>query len=692
MKKLFFVLILVCCVALSFAQNVKPYTADLNSFPATNGDKTASFNKTTKTITIKQNQPGTENGIYLDLKYLDISDYNIVRFKYVVPTDYGFYFILNYDDNSNLAWNEYCTYCPGYLTEMVIPLSPEKKRLNGIELKNLWNISCQQIILEAITLEKVSNPQKTDVFASDEPPVIDIATSGTINEKLTAWDFVQKLGAGFQYMCFTCGTNSLDMGMDIYSWTGFSKPTKEHVLFLKEKGFKTIRLQTSPGLGHILDENYTIDPRYINEIKKVIDWCIEEDLYVILCGAFAEDTGGDEFKRRVEIGDKHFADYYVNEKDKKESKKFIESMWRQYAQAFNNSYDEHLIFETLNEPVDMLHEHAWQPQNNCSGCKKSFAILNEYNQLIVDTIRSTGGNNATRFVMIEGLGARWYTITSNLFKLPKDKAKDKLIPTYHHYPMGGAEEYSNKYYTDGIKETITESFAALDKKYFSKHIPVYLGETSQSRHTLILERIKMMKDIMAEVTKAGRSCAACFHSDGDITGYSSPFFGYFDCWELKWYDEEFVDTFVYGASGKEYKLSDDFVKKNTVKIESIVGKELLQGPYEIKSWNAYRMKSSTFYDSTPAKYKLVIELEKTGSDPKLELAYIDFNGVWHNSANTPLLQSLKVKGGAYDGNVLVNSDTVEITINEKLAKVLPNCDSVYLNGQNIILKSVKVVE
>ena len=692
MKKLFFVLILVCCAVLSFAQNVKPYTADLNSFPATNGDKTASFNKTTKTITIKQNQPGTENGIYLDLKYLDISDYNIVRFKYTVPTDYGFYFILNYDDNSNLAWNEYCTYCPGYLTEMVIPLSQGKKRLYGIELKNLWNISYQQIILEAITLENVSNPQKTDVFASDEPPVIDIATSCTINEKLTAWDFVQKLGAGFQYMCFTCGTNSLDMGMDIYSWTGFSKPTKEQILFLKEKGFKTIRLQTSPGLGHILDENYTIDPRYINEIKKVIDWCIEEDLYVILCGAFAEDTGGDEFKRRVEIGDKHFADYYVNEKDKKESKKFIEAMWRQYAQAFNNSYDEHLIFETLNEPVDMLHEHAWQPQNNCSGCKKSFAILNEYNQLIVDTIRSTGGNNATRFVMIEGLGARWYTITSNLFKLPKDKAKDKLIPTYHHYPMGGAEEYSNKYYTDGIKETITESFAALDKKYFSKHIPVYLGETSQSRHTLILERIKMMKDIMAEVTKAGRSCAACFHSDGDLTGYSSPFFGYFDCWELKWYDEEFVDTFVYGASGKEYKLSDDFVKKNTVKIESIVGKELLQGPYEIKSWNAYRMKSSTFYDSTPAKYKLVIELEKTGSDPRLELAYIDFNGVWHNSANTPLLQSLKVKGGAYDGNVLVNSDTVEITINEKLAKVLPNCDSVYLNGQNIILKSVKVVE
>ena len=692
MKKLLCILIFTCLACFAFTQNAKPYVVDLSGFPYANNERTAIYNTATKTITIKQNQPGTENGLYLNLNYLDISNYNIIRFQYKVPTDYGFYFILHYDGMNDLAWNEYTTYCPSYLTEIVIPTRQGKKWLKGIELRNLWNIEYQQIVLESITLEKVANPKKTDVFASNESPVIDSARYGTLDDELTAWDFVSELGAGFQYMCFTCGTNTLDCGMDIYSWTGFSKPTKEQILFLKDKGFETIRLQTNPGLGHILDENYTIDPRYIKEIKQVIDWCIEEDLYVILCGAFAEETGDDEFQRRIAIGDKHFANYYVNEKNKNESKKFIEAMWRQYAQAFNNSYDEHLIFETLNEPVDMLHDHAWQPQNNCAECKKAFAILNEYNQLIIDTIRATGGNNANRFIMIEGLGARWQCITSNLFKLPKDKAKDKLIPTYHHYPMGGSEEYSNRYYTDGIKEQILEAFAALDKKYFSKHIPVYLGETSQSRHTPILERIKMMKDIMAEVTKSGRSCAACFHSDGDFTGYSSYFFGYYDCWKLNWYDEEFVDTFLYGAWGQEYELNQDFIKKNTVKIESIVGKNLLDAPVEIKNWEGYRIKSSTFYGSTPAKYKLVIELEKTGSEPILELAYNDLNSVWHNGANTTLLQNLKVKGGTYEGNIKVKADTVEITINEKLANVLANCDSVYLNGTNILVKSVKVME
>ena len=126
----------------------------------------------------------------------------------------------------------------------------------------------------------------------------------------------------------------------------------------------------------------------------------------------------------------------MNEKKKKESTKLIEAVWKQYAQAFNNSYDEHLIFETLDEPAAIFHEHAWNPDDNCSTCKKNFAILNEYNQLIVDTIRSTGGNNANRFIMVEGLtGGRYWLLANKLFKLPKDKAKNKIIPSLHNYPM-----------------------------------------------------------------------------------------------------------------------------------------------------------------------------------------------------------------------------------------------------------------
>ena len=54
-------------------------------------------------------------------------------------------------------------------------------------------------IIENITLEKIENPIKTDIYVNNEPPVIDTASNTTIDAKLDAWDFVKQLGAGIQY-------------------------------------------------------------------------------------------------------------------------------------------------------------------------------------------------------------------------------------------------------------------------------------------------------------------------------------------------------------------------------------------------------------------------------------------------------------------------------------------------------------
>ena len=78
----------------------------------------------------------------------------------------------------------------------------------------------------------------------------------------------------------------------------------------------------------------------------------------------------------------HFAGFSVDEQHKKESLRFLKAIWLQYSQAFNNSYDEHLIFETMNEPINCFHEHDWHPQDDCSVCKKNYSIL----KLILITI------------------------------------------------------------------------------------------------------------------------------------------------------------------------------------------------------------------------------------------------------------------------------------------------------------------
>ena len=653
----------------------------MNKLETVNEENTATFDKATKTITIKSTTG--DRGLYLWLDDMDISSYNIARIKYRVIGDYGFIFTPNYNDDS-IEWDYKSTYCPSYLNEMVIPFKSNQKRLDGIKFWGAWHVPYQQFVIESVTFEKVENPVITDVYACDEPPIVDTAASGQFDDKISAWDYIKKLGVGFQYDTFPVNEPLYDWGMDCYHPWGHKKPSKETVHFIRGKGFKTLRLQTGPE-SHLLDENYTIDPRYIKAIKEVVDWAIAEDMYVIICGPFSEWLRKEVFQKKVKESI-HFEGVTVSEEYKTKTKGLLKAIWKQYATAFNNSYDEHLIFETLNEPLDAFHEHAWDPKSDCAVCKKDYAILNEYNQLIVDTIRSTGGNNAKRFIMVEGLTGKWQYITTSLFKMPKDKTKDRLIPTLHNYPLGFTLEPrygGKKYYTDGMRKQINEMFDALDKTYFKKHVPVYISEVSGGPFGIsVMERINCMKDFMAGVSKNGRSCAVTLHPCNDYYNNQSRDM---DFWNIKWNEKpEYFDTVFYGAQGKEYPLSEEFIKNNSVTIPSIVGKNLLNEPVEKKNWgDGYGIKGDVFVRSTPAKYKIEFQIEKTGSNPRFEFGY------WNGSYSKV---TKGIKGGVVDGsNIAVKSDIVTISVDEKLAKELESAGDVFLNGQDIIIKSMKVV-
>ncbi|MBR6153113.1 MAG: glycoside hydrolase family 5 protein [Treponema sp.] len=690
MKKFFVCLLLICCTMAAFAQNVKPYTVDLNNLDKTNEEKSVTFDIRTKTVTVKKNHENQAGiGIWLNK---DVSSYNIIRVKYKALGDYGFHVHLSYKNDPKADYWGDSTFCPSYLTEMVIPIKDGVTNLEYLNINSVNHIHNYKFIIEKITLENVADPKKTDVWVSDEPPVIDTATSGKFNDSISSWDFVKGLGTGLNYSVFAGSCPWQELGMDFYHWDGYSKPSKKEIQFIKAKGFKGIRMITTPG-AHMLDEKYTIDPRFIKAIKEVVDWCIEEDMYVIICGQAAETLQDEKF-RTVAEENVHYAGYTVTEKYKKQSKEFIKAMWTQYAQAFNNSYDEHLIFETLNEPIDCFHEETWRPRQDCPECKKALSLINEYNQLIVDTIRSTGGNNAKRFIMVEGLAGGnngYITITYKTFKLPKDKAKDKLIPTYHHYPMSCGLEYSDKLYTNAIKDVITETFATLDKLYFKKKIPVYVSEIGFDRTIPALERINCAKDFLKEATKEGRSTSIILHDDSDIEcKYAG--FGYYDKQNLKWMETEMIDSILYAAQGKEFPLSDAFIKKNEIKIESIVGKNLLKKPHELKDWkNDYSIDSGLLVRSVPAKYKFEFQVEKTGSKPTMQLAFNDMYLKWHEIAP---MKNVRIQGGTLQDGwcIAVKSDTLTVSIDEKLAQELESGEGVYINGTDLIIKSIKVVE
>ena len=682
LRKIFILLTLTCLTCTAFAQNVKPYTVDFSRMPAVNNDKTAAFDKSTKTITIKSSSGSRD--LYLGLGGFDISNYNIIRIKYKALDDFGFYIHIVYSENSQ-DFETY--YCHSYLPEITIPLNSIKKNLNGIAFQGAHQVTYERIKIESLTFEKVANPVLTDPWPTDESPVIDTASTGKFNDKISAWDFVKDMGVGINNTVFAQhDTGGPDYVMDFYNLWGYEKPTKKEIQFIKAKGFKTIRVCTEPGV-HMMDKNYTVDPRFIKAIKQFVDWAIEEDMYVILCGPASNLIK--EAKDKVE-NDVHYSAFYVSEGYKKKAEDYLLAVWKQYAAAFNNSYDEHLIFQFINEPSDVLHEHASSPDPNCSVCKKDYALLNEFNQHVLNTIRSTGGNNAKRFVMVDGLAwSRWQCITTNLFKLPKDKAKDKIIPSVHMYPMGSNVAEIKKYYTRTMKKEIEEAFAALDKYYFSKHIPVYFSELGHSRIIPILERINQAKDLMAEATKDKRSCSIAIWDDADDFkgGYENC---YYDKKDLVWYDTEYIDSILYAAQGKDFPLSETFIKTNEVKVESIVGKNLLPKPVEINNWEPYIINAKIFQRSTPLKYKLEIQVQKNGSKPMINVSFNDINWKFQELLT---MKNVHVTGGQKEGsNLIVKSDVITITIDEAISEKLETAQDFGINGNDIIVKSLRVVE
>lgn len=119
--------------------------------------------------------------------------------------------------------------------------------------------------------------------------------------------------------------------------------------------------------------------------------------------------------------------------------------------------------------------------------------LNEYNQVALDAIRSTGGNNATRCVMVPGYDASIDGCMIDAFKLPDDTAKDRLIVSVHAYTpyyFALATDVFETEFDKSSKTDIDVLFSDLNDKFLSKGIPAVIGETDANNHGMPQERVK----------------------------------------------------------------------------------------------------------------------------------------------------------------------------------------------------------
>jgi aryl-phospho-beta-D-glucosidase BglC (GH1 family) len=214
---------------------------------------------------------------------------------------------------------------------------------------------------------------------------------------------------------------------------------------------------------------YDVDPVWMARVKEVVDYVLDEGMYCIL--NVHHDTGdrGEEKKGTAWL----VADQFDAAKDR------YAALWQQIAETFKD-YGERLLFESYNEMLDSYDSwcfatFASPDRYDATVAAAAYAGINNYADLFAKTVRATGGNNATRNLIINTYGAcsgdgTWNShLTDPLTQLALPEEPGHLAVEVHSY--WEADKF------DAQKADIDRLFSNLDRYIVRRlGVPVIIGE------------------------------------------------------------------------------------------------------------------------------------------------------------------------------------------------------------------------
>jgi aryl-phospho-beta-D-glucosidase BglC (GH1 family) len=248
--------------------------------------------------------------------------------------------------------------------------------------------------------------------------------------------------------------------------------TQNLINAVADAGFNTIRIPCAWDI-HANQSTLQIDPAWMARVKQVVDWCYARNLYVVLNihwdGGWLDNNIGDS------------PDPVVTQK--------MNAYWTQIATTFVG-YDDHLLFAGANEP----------PAHTAA----EVATLMNYYQTFINAVRATGGNNSTRWLVIQGPNTNIDITYDMVNTLPSDSASGRLMVEIHHYPfpwsiMTKDETWGKMFYfwgqgyhsptmldrnsTWGEEAYTDEQFQKMATKFVNRGVPVIIGEWGAVKRT-----------------------------------------------------------------------------------------------------------------------------------------------------------------------------------------------------------------
>ncbi|MCL1789707.1 MAG: cellulase family glycosylhydrolase, partial [Oscillospiraceae bacterium] len=311
-------------------------------------------------------------------------------------------------------------------------------------------------------------PTATITASSDD--FADLTADALVAQMGTGWNLGNTFDAhqGATGIPSWLGSNpSLDEIETMWLGGGSSRldyvTTKSLIQKVKAEGFDTIRIPVTWFKVADRNNNWKIREDWMARIKEVVDWAVDEEMFIIL------NSHHDDDYLKLNVGNASESDHAGNE--------FLTGIWGQIADTFKD-YDEKLIFEGLNEPRNPCRQTPCRCPEWNGGTAVERENLNRLNQAFVNTVRESGGNNEYRILMVPTYAAGSNNNSLLGFKVPDDSAYNegvnKMIMSVHTYsPFNWAHDGNGSY---GGKSTVTPDLNRVKKRADELVVPACPGE------------------------------------------------------------------------------------------------------------------------------------------------------------------------------------------------------------------------
>jgi endoglucanase len=267
--------------------------------------------------------------------------------------------------------------------------------------------------------------------------------------------------------------------------TGWGNPriTEEYVQSLAALGFRTIRL---PVAWNTYAVRGRIQADKFQRVGEVVDWITKAGLFCVLNihwdGGWIDSDAKERFPR-------------THATFSREAEKKYRSYWRQLSRYFSGK-NERLLFEALNEETNFTNEGSTE---------KAYATLTRVNQIFIDTVRQSGGNNAKRLLIVAGYSTDITKTCANEYKLPTDTIPGHLFISVHFYTpwqfcgMTEDADWGKMATTWGSESEVNELDKLFDKMGdFCKRndIPAFIGELGATANKDPASRVRWMSAVI----------------------------------------------------------------------------------------------------------------------------------------------------------------------------------------------------